>query len=826
MALRKHPLANCESCPLQRKGYAPTKAATGKAKAAIVSRSPGRYDTMKKEPFSNPKGSKPVLDKLLGMNGIKRNEVLLTNVVLCEPDGNKVPPEAIKSCAPRLHKELEGIGLVIAAGSEAVNLICGRGSIDRYRGYRIQQDGRTVVATNNPALVIRDDSTFPNLKSDFKRAFNPNPPAPFPIVEVIEKVSDAKRWIESVSRTHRSGAIAADIESRGGLTHRATLISCQFSINGTHAYVLGEREGLFDDEDFIRDYLRPFFESTDRRFVWHNGKFDTKILISTYRIKARVDEDTILLSYALDERSGGDDAVGIHGLEYLLMEEFGWPKYTSPAIERAKKTGVVEDYDELYEYAGRDVGGTKHLFDLYIDMARMDNVLEPYKQILLRATNDLLVPAELAGIVYDVNRAADLHEFVVDPELLDLKNKMREHVDKPGLNPQSPNQMAAIIYDDWGIHHAMCDRPDKKRSVDDAARKEILADRFTFRGQTATRRSGTTITRMQADDAEERRSYYKHFIGLYERSQQLSKQDSTYLIGLIANAELDPDSRIYTDLLLFGTNSGRLSSRRPNLLNITRPREGIPNIRNLFRASPGRSIVNADFSQAELRCIAEFSNDTLLCSIYREGRDLHSECAAKFYGENFTKHNRDVAKNVNFGVFYRQGASTFQEKHDIPESEAEPYIEWVWKTFTGVGAWEKTVETEIHTRGCLVSPFGRKRRFHLLTEANKQAVYREGINFYPQSTASDLTLTSAIIIADNIDSSRATILLVPYDAILADVEDNYVDEYSVICKQIMECRAKEAIGWTLPFKAEMQTGPSWGEAKAFSASKDVASIIS
>lgn len=340
VAVRKHPLARCEECPLQRKRAAPTLKPPH-ATAAIVSRSPARYDVMAKEPFANPKGSKPIVDGLLRSNGLTRKEVMLTNVVLCEPDGNKVPPEAIKACAPRLHAELSGINLVIAAGTEAVNLLCGRGTIDRYRGYRIQQDGRIVVATNNPALAIRDDTTFPNLKADFKRAFNPNPPAPFPNVTVIEKARDAKRYIESIGTG--SNTIAADIESRGGLTHRATLISLQFSINGTDAFVLGEREGLFEDEDFIRDYLRPLFSSGHNRFVWHNGKFDTKILISSYRIPARVDEDTILLSYALDERSGGDDAIGIHGLEYLLMEEFAWPRYTSPAIERAKKTGIVED---------------------------------------------------------------------------------------------------------------------------------------------------------------------------------------------------------------------------------------------------------------------------------------------------------------------------------------------------------------------------------------------------------------------------------------------------------------------------------------------------
>jgi len=812
MIKRKHPLAECEKCPLSTKPCARTSfPKTPQAKAAIVSRSPGKYEARSGVPFSGPSGK--VLNHLLRMNGVSRDEILATNVVLCTPDGGKVPPEAIKACSGRLRSELDGIPLVIAAGSEAVNLLIGRGTIDRFRGYRIVRDGRTIVATNNPALVLRDDSTFPNLKNDFKRAFNPNPTVPFPKVEVIEGVDDAKRYLtERIGDTEHS-FVASDIESRGGLSHRATLISMQFAIEGTHAVVLGEREGIFQDRDLLDNYLRPFLESRSHQFVWHNGKFDVKVLRHTYGIEARVDEDTLLMHYALDERSGSDDAIGIHGLEYLLMEEFGWPKYTNPRIERAKKTGVVEDYDEFYEYAGRDAGGCKSLHELYLPLATDDDVLKPYHELLIAGINDLAIPAELRGMVYDVDRAADLYEFSVKPEMEELIEQMRTQIGNEILKPTSPTQMAKIYYDEWGLKHSMRNRPDKERSVDESARKEILADRFTFKGSMTTKRVGTKVVAATSEDAEEKREHIKQFVQKHHRFSKIQKQASTFIMSLIERAELDPEHRVYTELLFHGTNSGRLSSRRPNLQNITRPAEDLPNIRNLFKASPGRQIVNADFSQAELRCIACFSHDELLWGIYERGEDLHSECAKRFFGENFTKANRDISKNVNFGVFYRQSAATFQEKHGIPEKEAQPYIDWVWKTFTGVAAWEKTVEAEIHTKGVLVSPFGRKRRFHLITDFNKQAAYREGINFYPQSTANDLTLSSAIIIAGEIDSSRANIVLTVHDSIVGDVEDNYIEEFSTISKEVMESRAKDRLGWTLPFLAEVQVGPTWGEVK-------------
>ncbi len=167
---------------------------------------------------------------------------------------------------------------------------------------------------------------------------------------------------------------------------------------------------------------------------------------------------------------------------------------------------------------------------------------------------------------------------------------------------------------------------------------------------------------------------------------------------------------------------------------------------------------------------------------------------------------------MQFGVAFRQGADTFQEKHGIPKAEAEKFIKWWWATYTGVAEWEKNVEREVHNPGFLVSPFGRKRRFHLITAENKQESYRQAINFYPQSTASDLTLTSGMELSRQVDSTRAAIVLLVHDSILADVEEAYVDEYTKLCLDIMASRAKDALGWQIPFVAESGVGDSWGDA--------------
>jgi uracil-DNA glycosylase family 4 len=813
----KAPHALCDECPLKDAPCVQTtKPKYLPAKAAIVSRSPGRPETIAGEHFASEYGSKKILDFLFQQNGVRRDQMLLTNTVLCvAPEGN-VPPEAIKACAPRLEGDLDGIRLVVAAGAEATGVLIGRGAIERSRGFVHRIRGRELVATYNPAIVLKDDSKFPDLQRDFRRAFNPLPPPTLPVVEVIEEEADAIQYIERRMGAH--GDVACDVESRGGLSHRASLISIQFSVDGTHSVVLGERQGLFESTAFLRHHLQPFLESDHHQFIWHGGKFDTKILRHTYHIDARVDHDTMLLSYALDERSGTDERIGVHGLDYLLMDTFGWPYYSSVAVEGTKKSGIVADYDEFYRYAGYDVGGTFQLFQEQYPRAERDDVLDAYRRLLLRG-NSFLTDVELNGMAYDKDEAIDIHEFVVKPELLELTREMQRATDNGLLNPASNKQMAHLYYDVWGVQHAMQKRrptqtmQHPERSVDDSARKEILEGRFRFRGDTVHRHEGNLIRTVAAEDAEERRSFYVGFTDRYDRFQKLTKQDGTYLVGLIKRAELDEGSRIYTQLNLHGTNSGRLSSSKPNLQNITRTKEGLPDIRQLFHASPGRQIVQADFSQAELRCIAQFSGDTELTRIYREDLSLHKETASRFYGSDYTSEQYQTCKNVNFGVFYLQTADTFQEKHGIPKHLAEPYIAWVWKTFTGVAEWEEDVKRQVKNAHVLISPFGRKRRFHLLTRENLQAAYREGINFYPQSTASDLTLCAAIRIHDESDRTRARIGILVHDSIVADVEESYIDEYSTLVTQVMSSIAHDELGWTLPFKAEVGVGSTWATAK-------------
>lgn len=764
---RKHPLAKCENCPLAKERAALTTGPAN-AKIALVSRAPGKWDAETGIPFTGPSGK--VVDHLLAQNGLKREDILTTNVVLCQTDDP--PKEAIEACSERLHSEIAGCETIIAGGSEAVKLFTKK-TIDNARGYVHNLNGHRVIATNNPALVLRDADSFPNLVKDFKRAIRPLPPPSLPKVTVIRDVRKGRELLASLLKSPPP-LLAADIEARGGTTHRAELACIGFSASGERSLVFGI-EPLSDPTCY--EYIKQLLEGPTT-FLWHFGKYDVKALRFN-GIQARLDEDSFVISIACDERPG------YHALDYLLMEEFGWPDYTPESVKAFKKSGQIDDLNELYEYNGWDAAGTMQLFNLLKPRAEKDNVYALYKDHMLPIYR-AFVDIELRGFHYDVEGAANLREEHVIPKLIELKDKLRFVTDHPSYNPSSPQQSEAIIYGEWGLKHKLgqLQKKSKESSTDHYVRQEIVEGRF---------RCHPGKTKVLQDWASTMEVYSK-----------INKQRGS-LEGLIRKA-LD-DGKLYTSFK-FGAVTGRTSSETPNIQNITRSGYyGIPSMRTLFKPSPGNRIVQADYSQAELRSVAVFSGNPELKAIYMDSkRSLHKERALAFYGEGYTKDEYVQAKNMNFGITYGQGADAFHQMYGVPKHVAEEYIAAWWRDFPTISDWIEEVHKEILKEGVVINPFGRKRRFQLITRENKGEVLREGLNFLPQSTASDLTLSCVV----ELNKAGLPVVATVHDNIVGDIPEHEAMEAGKLMKEVMERKPKEVIGWELPFIADISIGPDWG----------------
>lgn len=351
MAIKNVPYADCDNCPLQKAPIAPSKGRLD-APIALVSRSPGKWDTSSGAPFSGPTGK--LLDHLLQKYGKTRNDLFLTNVVLCYT--NDPPAKAIECCRPRLDHEIDtlmenGLETIIAGGTEATEWMIGDKAVKKYRGRRIPlgEGLPDLVVTFNPGAALRVPAQFPDLEADIRRALVPPPRYIKPTIHVANDKETARGFINALNGYE---LLAADIEATN-LSQFASLVSIAFAGNSGEGFVFGQN--LVSDNEWLHN-LKPLLEH--RNLSWHNGDYDTKVL-KRYGFDTSVHDDTLLLSYLLDERPG------VHSLDYCLQNHLGWPYYTPPDVQWGKENEFAypaDVYDrcmaEVYEYNGMDaVGG-------------------------------------------------------------------------------------------------------------------------------------------------------------------------------------------------------------------------------------------------------------------------------------------------------------------------------------------------------------------------------------------------------------------------------------------------------------------------------------
>jgi DNA polymerase-1 len=707
---------------------------------------------------------------MLRANDVNREDIITTNLVLCYTDDP--PKDALNACRPRLESEIANIETVIAAGVEAVSYFTKSKSITSARGVEHEKEGKRVIATSNPAVVLYDSDAFPYLVEDFKLALNPPPPVVYPEVTVYDTPSKTEKILKLLAAF--DGPIATDLEGRN-----AHIECAGFSIEPNSAHVLTRRAIMDNWSQFKKLY------ELDKNWLWHNGVYDTKLL-KLNDVHTGIVDDTFPLSYVLDER-----VEGVHGLKFLARTQLGWKNYQTDAIDNYFETGELPlDVMEFYQYNGYDCAATFQLFPLLAERAVNDETWNLYKNHMIPFLN-ALIDIELRGFKFDAVRAADLNEELVLPELRKLTKKMAEIVGLEFFKPSSPKQVNAFAYDTCGLTHSLKSTKKRKfeRSFSDPVRVEILADRY--------------------DAKPKFKSDLKKFAELHDVWAEIDKQRGTYIEGLIKF--VTAEGKLYTTFNPAGTVTGRPSSRKPNFLNITRTGKNIvPAIRTLFTPSDGCVIVQGDYSQAELRVITKLSGDKELGAIYRDtNRSLHVETATAFYGKDYTKDQYVKSKNINFGVCYGQSAFAFSQMYHMEQAEAQAYIDNWFKKFPDVKKWIEETHRVIFKQQYLVNPFGRKRRFHLITDENLQDTLREGVNFLPQSTASEFTLAAVV----ELNALDVPIVNTVYDSIIADVPKEDAKEVMHLMKEVMEKQPIEKLGWEdIPFKADISiSDSSWGE---------------
>ena len=297
--------------------------------------------------------------------------------------------------------------------------------------------------------------------------------------------------------------------------------------------------------------------------------------------------------------------------------------------------------------------------------------------------------------------------------------------------------------------------------------------------------------------------------------RMLTKLKSTYADGLLK--VIDDDGRIRTTFQNLVTATGRLSSTEPNLQNIPVRTDLGAEIRKMFIPKPGHVLVDADYSQIELRVLAHIADDKTMQEAFIGGMDVHTVTASQVFGipaESVTPLQRRHAKAVNFGIVY--GISEFSLAEDIGVSryEAKEYIDSYLENYGGVRAYMKNVVTNAREAGYTQTLYGRKRYIPELTSSNfniRQGAERIALNTPIQGTAADLIKLAMIRVYNALKENfpQATLLLQVHDELIIECPENIAADVA----NLVSIQMQQVANLKVPLVAEAKWGDSWYGAK-------------
>ena len=297
--------------------------------------------------------------------------------------------------------------------------------------------------------------------------------------------------------------------------------------------------------------------------------------------------------------------------------------------------------------------------------------------------------------------------------------------------------------------------------------------------------------------------------------RQYAKLKSTYADGLLK--VIDPDGRIRTSFQMTVTATGRLSSTEPNLQNIPTRTELGSKMREMFVAAPGHVLVDADYSQIELRLLAHIADDEAMKQAFLTGEDIHTVTAAQVFGvpsDQVTKQMRSHAKAVNFGIVYGISAFSLAQDIGVPVYEAKEYIETYFERFPGIRRYMDEVVAQAKERGYVETLMHRRRALPELAASNfntRSFGERVARNMPIQGTAADVIKLAMVRVDERLhkENLKAKLILQVHDELIVECPEEEKETVARLLTEEME----GAVHLSVPLTAEAHWGMNWLEAK-------------
>ncbi len=588
---------------------------------------------------------------------------------------------------------------------------------------------------------------------------------------LIDTPESRKSLIDTLLSQNR---ISFDTETTGTDANLADLVGLSFSIKPGEGYYIPLPEDRAIAQTILEEF-RPVFESTHIIKIGQNIKYDMLVL-KWYDIQVKGKLfDTMLAHYLIDPDTR-------HNMDVLSENYLGYTPISITTLigAKGKNQGTMRDVpvETVVDYAAEDADVTLQLANIFEPMLGERNaakLAEDIENPLIYVLADI----EKEGVKIDID-TLNAYSIELQHEITKAEANVYE---KAGLkfNLASPKQLGEVLFD-----HLKLDPKAKK----------------TKTGQYQTGEDVLTLLAHKSDIVKDILDF-----------RQLQKLKSTYVdaLPLLVNPKT---GRVHTSFNQAVAATGRLSSNNPNLQNIPIRTERGREVRKAFiPRDENHVLLSADYSQIELRIIAEISKEENMLDAFNKGIDIHTATAAKVYDiaiEEVDSTQRRNAKAVNFGIIYGQSAFGLSQNLNIPRKEAAEIIEQYFAQYPGIKRYMSDTMNFARENGFVETIMGRRRYLRDINSANMTVrgfAERNAINAPIQGSAADLIKIAMINIHKDMNDQKlnSKMTMQVHDELVFDVLKTEVEQM----KAIITHRMKTAIKTQVPIEIEIGEGNNW-----------------
>lgn len=593
----------------------------------------------------------------------------------------------------------------------------------------------------------------------------------YKIVYTIEEIKDLVAYLS------KQEAICFDTETTGIDANCCDMVGLSFAVEVGKAWyvpVAENKEACLA----VLNLFKPVFENENIEKIGQNLKYDI-LLLNWYGIEVKGPLfDTMLAHYLLDADSR-------HNMDVLAENYLGYSPIAITKLigPKGKKQGNMRDVaiEEVGPYACEDADITLQLKEVFLPLLEATGALSLARNVEFPLIY-VLASMEREGVCLDVKVLGEISKIIT----LEIAEHEKQIHEKAGVkfNIASPKQLGEVLFD--------------KLNLDPKAKK-------TKTGQYQTGEDILLSLALKSDIVQDILNF-----------RQLQKLKSTYVDALPQLLNIK-SQRLHTCFNQAVASTGRLSSTNPNLQNIPIKTERGREVRKAFVARDDEHvIIAADYSQIELRLVAEISGDPAMREAFIQGLDIHTATAAKVYGielDEVTSDMRRNAKAVNFGIIYGQSAFGLSQNLGIPRREAAAIIEQYFIQYPGIKDYMNNTIAFAQENGYVETLLKRRRYLRDINSQNATVrgfAERNGINAPIQGSAADMIKIAMIQIHNDIKERglKGKMTMQVHDELVFDVPKEEVD----IFKELVEFRMKNAIKTEVPIVVEIGIGKNWLEA--------------